>query len=134
MYKHTTKIRVRYSETDKMGYLYYGNYATYLEVARVESMRAFGLVYADMEDIHGIALPVANYEAKFIRPAYYDSIVTLNSEIRVIPDKFITFHTDMFNEDDKIINRSTVKLAFITIEGKRCSAPQFMIDALNSYF
>jgi len=134
MYHHETKKRVRYSETDKMGYLYYGNYASYLEIGRVEALRALGLVYADMEDVHKVVMPVAHYETKYIRPAYYDDLITIKTEIREIPDQFVIFHTDMFNEEGKIINRSTVKLAFITMDGKRCGAPEYMIDALKSYF
>jgi len=134
MFTHETKIRVRYSETDKMGYLYYGNYAAYLEVARVEALRDLGIVYKDMEDIHGILLPVAKYDTTFIRPAYYDSLLTLKTEIREMPESFILFHTDIFNDEKKIINRSTVKLAFIKADGSRCNAPEFINTALKSYF
>ena len=134
MFRHETKIRVRYSETDKMGYLYYGNYAAYLEVARVEALRDLGIVYKDMEDLHGVLLPVAKYESTFVRPAYYDSLLTLKTEIRELPDSFIFFHTDIFNEENKIINRSVVKLAFIKADSTRCNAPDFILTALDSYF
>jgi len=60
MYKSETKVRVRYSETDMMGYCYYGNYATYFEVARVEAIRQLGFSYRKMED-DGIALPVLEF-------------------------------------------------------------------------
>lgn len=134
MFTHETQIRVRYSETDKMGYLYYGNYAAYLEVARVEALRELGIVYKEMEDIHGILLPVAKYESTFVRPAYYDSLLTLKTEIRETPSSFIHFYTDIFNEENKIINRSVVKLAFIKADGSRCNAPEFILNALKSYF
>ncbi len=45
MYQSETRIRVRYGETDQMGYVYYGFYAMYYEVARVESLRQLGLTY-----------------------------------------------------------------------------------------
>ena len=45
MYKSEVKLRVRYAETDQMGYCYYGNYAQYFEVARVESLRSLGVAY-----------------------------------------------------------------------------------------
>ena len=133
MFTHETNVRVRYSETDKMGYLYYGNYAAYLEVARVEGWRHLGIVYKDMEDVHGILLPVAKYESTFVRPAYYDSVLTLKTEIREMPSSFIYFHTDIFNEDKKIINRSIVKLAFIKSDGSRCDAPEFITKLLKPY-
>lgn len=117
-----------------MGYVYYGNYPSYLEVARVEALRSLGLSYADMEDIHQVALPVAHLEIKYIRPAYYDTQIKMVTEIRELPGKSISFHTDMFNEADEIINRSTVRLAFIRASGERCTAPDYMINALKSYF
>ncbi|HEX8020138.1 acyl-CoA thioesterase, partial [Mucilaginibacter sp.] len=50
MFEHTTKIRVRYGETDQMGYMYYGNYAEFYEVGRVEMLRSLGLTYKGMEE------------------------------------------------------------------------------------
>ena len=61
MLTSTTQIRVRYAETDKMGYDYYGNYAQYYEVGRVEGLRDLGLSYRKMED-EGIMLPVLDYQ------------------------------------------------------------------------
>ena len=50
MFEAQTQIRVRYAETDQMGYVYYGNYATYFEVGRVETLRQMGLSYKELED------------------------------------------------------------------------------------
>ena len=61
MYKSEVKLRVRYAETDQMGYCYYGNYAQYFEVARVESLRSLGVAYKDLEDM-GIILPVTHFQ------------------------------------------------------------------------
>ena len=63
MFTKETKIRVRYAETDRMGYSYYGNYATYYEVARVEAMREIGMSYKELED-NGVLLPVAEFKYK----------------------------------------------------------------------
>ena len=71
MYTSITKIRVRYAETDMMGYVYYGNYATYFEVARVEAIKKLGFSYRRMED-EGIALPVLEFSIKYYKPAFYD--------------------------------------------------------------
>ena len=58
---HTTHtLRVRYAETDPMKYVYYGHYATYLEVARVELFRTLGIPYDDIEK-QGIWLPVSEF-------------------------------------------------------------------------
>ncbi|MFN4257142.1 MAG: acyl-CoA thioesterase, partial [Saprospiraceae bacterium] len=98
MYAHETQIRVRYGETDQMGYLYYGNYASYFEVGRVETIRSLGVSYKELEEVHGIWLPVVSLEQKFVRPAFYDDLLTVRSEIREVPDTHITFHVEVFNE------------------------------------
>lgn len=134
MYSFKTQIRVRYGETDKMGFLYYGNYAQYFEVGRVETMRSIGLVYAELEDIHGILLPVANYETKYVRPAYYDELLTITTYITELPETFMKFKTEIHNEKEELLNVGRVTLAFISKHGQRTSAPKFMIDALIAYF
>ncbi len=64
MIEKDIKVRVRYSETDKMGYVYYGNYATYFEVARVEMLREMGVNYKDIED-DGVMMPVLEFKIKY---------------------------------------------------------------------
>ncbi|MFT5248034.1 MAG: acyl-CoA thioester hydrolase, partial [Gammaproteobacteria bacterium] len=66
-----TKLRVRYGETDQMGYVYYGNYALYYEVGRVELLRDLGTSYKDLEE-QGIMLPVMDLSVKYLKPAFYD--------------------------------------------------------------
>ena len=78
MYKSEVKLRVRYAETDQMGYCYYGNYAQYFEVARVESLRSLGVAYKDLEDM-GIILPVTHFQIKYLKPAFYDENLSVKS-------------------------------------------------------
>ena len=78
MYKSEVKLRVRYAETDQMGYCYYGNYAQYFEVARVESLRSLGVSYKDLEDM-GIILPVTHFQIKYLKPAFYDENLSVKS-------------------------------------------------------
>ena len=77
MYEHTTTLRIRYAETDQMDIVYYGNYAQYFEVGRTESIRALGFTYKKMEDM-GVRMPVVEMEARFLRPAHYDDLITIN--------------------------------------------------------
>jgi acyl-CoA thioester hydrolase len=135
LYSHSTQIRVRYGETDQMGYLYYGNYAEYFEVGRVELIRSLGLTYKDMEEIHGIWLPVVSLEQKFVRPAYYDELLTIKTEIRVKPEAFIVFHVTIFNEKNKIVNNGRVRLCFFDAKSKKTiNAPLFLTEKLEEYF
>jgi acyl-CoA thioester hydrolase len=135
MYTHRYYSRVRYAETDKMGYLYYGNYATYYEIGRVEAMREIGVSYKTLEDKLGIAMPVMSLKSKFIRPATYDDLICIQTEIRKMPDMDITFHMELFNEKDQLINYGEVKLCFIQIEFKtRVPIPDIFIQKLKPYF
>ena len=67
------KFRIRYSDIDKMGYLYYGRYANLYEAARVELFRSLGFSYKKLED-EGVGMPVINMECKFLRPINYDAV------------------------------------------------------------
>ena len=84
MLSHTETIRVRYGETDQMGYVYYGNYALYYEVGRVELLRKLGISYKDLEQ-QGIGLPVLSLDIKYIKPARYDDLLTIKTSVLVIP-------------------------------------------------
>lgn len=135
MYQFDFQKRVRYAETDKMGYLYYGNYPKYFEIGRVETIRSLGVDYKDFEDVHKIMLPVVQLESKYLLPAYYDDLLTIKSYIKELPSKMITFHHEILNPSGKVINKAVVKLFFIDmVLNKRTSAPKFMVEKLKSYF
>jgi len=61
MYQHSITTRVRYAETDQMGYVYYGNYDTYYEIGRVEVLRSLGTTYHELEE-SGVMMPVYQME------------------------------------------------------------------------
>lgn len=135
MYSHDVQLRVRYGETDQMGYLYYGRYAEYFEVGRVETIRSLGLSYKTLEEEYGIWLPVVSMEMRFVRPAYYDDVLTVHTEIRKLPDAYITFHSELFNDTRKLVNAGTVRLCFFAAREKKVVlAPQLLINQLNPYF
>jgi len=135
MYLHEYHKRVRYGETDQMGYLYYGNYAQYYEIGRVEMLRSLGLTYREMEVTYGIWMPVVSMQTRYVRPAYYDELLTIRTELRQMPDKFITFHTQLFNEQGKLLNGGEVKLCFVDAKAQRTiSAPHFLTDKIKPYF
>ena len=90
MYTSETSIRVRYGETDQMGYVYYGNYGMYYEVARVESLRQLGMSYREMEEM-GVMMPVIENHTKFLAPALYDDLLTIVTTIREKPSVKIRF-------------------------------------------
>lgn len=135
MYTHEVQIRVRYGETDQMGYLYYGNYAEYFEVGRVELIRSLGLTYKALEEEYGIGLPVVSLEMRFVRPAYYDDLLTVRSTLKELPDNHITFHVEILNEKGKLVNSGRVRLCFFDSKTKKVvQIPEFMLEKLRPYF
>ena len=110
--KHITEIRVRYGETDRMGFCYYGNYAQFLEVARVELLRSKGISYKELEDA-GILLPVRNFSIKYIAPAKYDDVLFIKTEIVKINGSRIEFIYEMRNQKNLLIATANTELVFV---------------------
>lgn len=134
MYTSTTNVRVRYSETDMMGYCYYGNYATYFEVARVEAIRQLGFSYRQMED-DGIALPVLEFSIKYFKPAFYDDELTIETTVVEIPKVRIHFIYKTFNKEGVQLNEANTSLVFIDKKSmKPCHAPNDFVAAIEKYF
>lgn len=135
MYSFKFKHRIRYADTDQMGYAYYGNYPKYYEIGRVELIRSLGFSYNNFETKLGVMLPVVNMEARYIKPAFYDDEITIETQLREIPSKMITFYHKIYNENNELINKGTVKLFFIDMKSNiRVSAPQILTDSLKQYF
>lgn len=135
MYQHDFHKRVRYAETDKMGYLYYGHYAKYYEIGRVEMLRSLGLTYREMEDDWSVMMPVTSLQCRFVRPAYYDELLCIRTSLRELPGKFITFHVEIFNEKNKLVNGGSVRLCFVdTKTNKTVLAPDTLVNKLKPFF
>ena len=134
MLSQKVSLRVRYAETDQMGYVYYGNYATYYEVARVECLRSLGFSYKIMEE-QGIMMPVVENSSKYIRPAKYDDLLTIKIFVKEMPSKRITFEYEIYNEREKLINLGVTILAFVDMKnGRACDAPESIIALLKPFF
>ena len=134
MYTHTVQLRVRYGETDQMGYAYYGHYAAYCEVARVEALRNLGISYKQLE-AEGIMLPVLEHHAFYRQPAFYDDQLTIAVSIEALPTATIWFRYIFRNEADDQIHRAETKLAFVQAASKRpCRPPQELLSRLRPYF
>ncbi len=134
MYTHTTHVRVRYAETDQMGYVYYGQYPTYYEVARVEALRALGIRYKDME-ASGVMMPVLELRCKYIRPARYDDLLRIELRIPVEPQMRIRFEYEIYNEQDVLLNVGETTLVFVDMQtNKPVMTPANILEALAPWF
>lgn len=130
--KHNLKVRVRYSETDKMGVVYYGNYATYFEIGRVEWLRSMGITYADMER-QGTMLPVVHMNIDFKRGAVYDEEITVETSVVEMPTRKISFYHRVLSTNGEILVEGQVVLVFVdanTFKPKRC--PEELIELFKA--
>ncbi len=135
MYSFDFQKRVRYGETDQMGFVYYGNYAQYYEIGRVEMLRSLGMTYKYMEEELGIMMPVVSMQVRYLRPATYDQLITIRTTLRELPDTKITFHMELFNEEGKLLNAGQVALKFLDPKtGKTVPTPPELLNKLAPYF
>jgi acyl-CoA thioester hydrolase len=134
MFQNATKLRVRYGETDQMGYMYYGNYAEFFEVGRVEMLRSIGLTYSGME-ASGIMMPVLELKCKYLKPARYDEEITINVIMDKMPGVKIHFRYELFNDRDELIHLGETLLAFVNMKNNRpCLPPDDFIEKLKPFF
>lgn len=134
MYTYQHKLRVRYAETDQMGYVYYGNYAMYYEVARVEALRNLGMSYRGLEQ-DGVMMPVLENWSKFLRPARYDEELTVKVMVPKLPANRMYFEYEVYNESGELINIGKTTLVFVDMKtGKPCHPPEKMLKLMGKYF
>ena len=131
MYTHITKLRVRYSDTDQMKYAYYGVYAKYIEVGRVELLRSIGISYKQIEEL-GFGLPVVNLKINYRKPAFYDDLLTIETTIKKINNIKLIFKCKIYNEQDVLLNTAETTLVFVNLETRKvCSPPNLIINKLQ---
>ena len=130
-FSNQIQLRVRYSETDQMGYCYYGNYAQYFEVGRVEALRSVGMSYKEMEE-QGIMLPVSDFKVKYKSPAYYDDLLTITTKITEVKGARIVFHYEIHNEKAVLIAEAETTLVFVNKSNMRpISAPEDFLEIIK---
>jgi acyl-CoA thioester hydrolase len=118
-----------------MNYVYYGNYAQYFEVARVEALRNLGISYKELEEKEGVMLPVLDYQIKFFKPGFYDELLTIDTSIIKMPEARIAFEYEVFNEKNELINKASTTLVFVNKStGKPMAAPDSFLKLLQPYF
>ena len=135
MFITETKIRIHYALTDQMGVVYHGHYAQFYEIGRGEAIREIGFTYKDIEAM-GIIMPVVDIHSRFLRPAKYDDLITVKTTLKELPlHHKIVFHSEIYNENDELINIGDVTLYFMEAkEMKKCEMPSALKLKLEKYF
>ncbi len=124
-------FRVRYGETDQMGVVYYGNYAQYLEMGRVEWLRNLGISYKSMEE-NGIILPVISLQIKYLKSAVYDDLITVATYLKKKPSVKIEFDYKIYNEAREILIEANTVLVFIDRNTKRpVKCPDYLLERME---
>lgn len=128
---NTTKIRVRYKDTDRMGVVYYGNYLTFFEVGRAEYMRALGYPYAELEG-KGHTLAVIEAAAKYHSNVGYDALIIVKASISDIKRVRLRFDYEIYSaEDSRLLVTGYTVHACITPEKKPTKIPEELIKAVK---
>ncbi len=132
-FTHDFSLRVRYGETDQMGYCYYGRYAEYFEIGRVETMRHLGISYKELEE-KGIMLPVSELNISYHKPAFYDEELVIRTTITEVIGARITFKYEIVNAKDQITTTGNTVLVFVdSLIKKPIPAPGIINELLLPY-
>ena len=130
MIEHCTNVRVRYAETDKMGFVYYGRYLEWFEVGRTEMLRAMGLPYSTIES-DGLLLPVIEAYCKYRKSATYDEVVQIVSSLAEVPKMKIRINYRILNETDELLAEGYTIHIFLTRDGKPVRPPKYFTDLIQ---
>ncbi len=135
MYSFKNKIRVHYALTDQMGVVYHGRYAEFYEIGRTEALRNLGITYKDIEAT-GVIMPVVEIHTRFLRPARYDDLLTVVTNLKELPVHHkIVFHSEIFNEKNELLSAGAVTLYFMEVKAmKHCAMPEIIKEKLIEFF
>ena len=127
--KFTIKLKTRYVETDQMGVIHHGSYATYFELARIEWLRSLGLSYAKLEK-QGILLPVISLSTEYKHPLYFDDMIEIEIYLEQEPSSIIDFSYTIHDQNKTLCTTAKTRLAFVSAETKKIiRCPEIFIDA-----
>lgn len=134
MIEHEMSFRIRYGETDQMGYAHHGNYAQYFEMGRTELLRSIGISYKKMEE-DGIILPVYSMNTRFFKAAKYDDLIYLKTFLKEIPSARIVFEYEIYNEKNELITTANTTLVFVdTSKNRPIKIPNNLLNMLKNSF
>ncbi len=129
-----TNIRIRYSETDKMGYLHHANYLNYFETGRTEMLRSMGMTYKEMEQ-DGILLPVLSANINYNAPSYYDDVLTVKTFMKKKPGIKVFFEYEIYNENSLLICTGNTTLVFVdAVSRKPRRPPHYFMEKFAAEF
>jgi acyl-CoA thioester hydrolase len=131
MKSHESYVKVRYAETDQMGVVHHGNYAQYLEIARLDWLSALGISYKSMEE-NGVMLPVYELNTKFLKPAVFEDELQIEVKLKELPSVKITFEYLIYNQNKELLTKAFTTLVFMDAKTKKpIRCPQYILEKLK---
>lgn len=133
MITYKNQIRIRYDEVDKMGYVYHGNYAKYYHISRTELFRELGICDKELEE-HNIMLPVIDLKIKYLKPIFYDEVITIKTHLDEMSNSRMLFRHEVLNQNNELINKAESTVAFVDVDTRRAiRAPQIIINKIETF-
>ena len=133
MIQESIEFRVRYAETDQMGFVYYGNYAQYFEIGRVKALKKVGLSYRDLEE-SGIMLPVMDLNIQYKKAAKYDDLIRVETTIPEMPTNRIKFEYLIYREEELLASGSTTLFFMEKETGRPIRPTEDFINRLKPHY
>ena len=125
MTSHQTRLRVRYAETDQMGVVYYANYLVWMEVGRVELVRALGFQYKELEQSDGLYLSVIEVQCRYIFPARYDQEIVVETKTVKATSRTLEFsYVIRSAEPDRLLAEGTTRHIWLNRDWRPTALPE----------
>ncbi|MDY8138285.1 thioesterase family protein [Aquimarina sp. 2201CG5-10] len=132
LFTSETSLKVRYSETDQMGIVHHGNYAQYLELARIHWLSLLGISYKTMEE-NGVMLPIFTLDLKFKKSAFFDDELTVKTSLRKIPTVKIVFDYEIYNKNRELLTTASTTLVFVDSETRKpVKCPTYLLEKIQN--
>lgn len=128
---YSAQIRVRYTETDQMGFSHHSSYLPWLELARIEYLRESGYSYKELEK-RGVLMPVVDIHCSYRAPAFFDDVLKIDTWISELKKMKVKFEYKIFNQDGKLLTEADSLLICVGSDGKPYSMPSDIYEVLSS--
>jgi acyl-CoA thioester hydrolase len=127
-----SRLRVRYAETDQMGFVYHANHFVWFEVGRVELLRQLGFSYREMEQQDDCHLAVVEACCRYRAPAVYDEEIIVRTRIKNIRGSLVHFGYELLRAGNgELIAEGETRHLAIDAEKKVIILPERYRKALR---
>ena len=127
MNKSTFQCRVYYEDTDFAGIVYYANYLKFIERARSEWVRSLGLDQNVLRKDHGIVFAVRKVEADYLKPAKFDELLLISTELQKKTRVRLNFSQEIYRDSD-LIFRANLVIVPLSVAGGLVKLPKIIFD------